>query len=90
MESLDFILEYISAELIGVVFACWIIGRVLKQTPLIPDWSIIYLVTLVAIVFACLLLGFTVQSVIQGVLCGAVAVYGNQLVKQGKKGVEGE
>ncbi|WP_237087001.1 phage holin family protein [Paenibacillus ihbetae] len=83
-------MEYINAELVGVVLACWIIGYVLKQTPLIPDWSIIYLVTIIAIVFACMLLGFTVQSVIQGILCGAVAVFGNQLVKQGKKGVEGE
>ncbi|MCA4756341.1 phage holin family protein [Mycolicibacterium fortuitum] len=82
------ILEYINPELIGVVIASWIIGYALKRTPLIPDWTIVYLVTLVAIVFACMLLGFTVQSVIQGILCGAVAVYGNQLVKQGKKGVE--
>lgn len=84
----NMVLEYINAELIVVVIACWIIGYVLKRTPLIPDWCIIYLVTIIAIVFACTLLGFTVQSVIQGILCGAVAVYGNQLIKQGKKGVE--
>lgn len=82
------ILDYINAELVGVVIACWIIGYVLKQTPLIPDWTIVYLVALVAIVFACILQGFTVESVIQGILCGAVAVYGNQLVKQTKKGAD--
>lgn len=86
----NMILDYINAELIGVVIACWIIGYVLKRTPLIPDWSIVYLVTIIASVFSCMLLSFTVQAVIQGILCGAVAVYGNQLVKQGKKVVEGE
>lgn len=38
-----------------------------------------------AIVFAVLMLGFVITSFIQGILCGAVAVYGNQLVKQSRK-----
>ncbi|WP_305953743.1 phage holin family protein [Paenibacillus odorifer] len=45
----------------------------------------VYIVTLMAIVFAVLMLGFVITSLIQGILCGAVAVYGNQLVKQAKK-----
>lgn len=84
------VLEFINAELLIVVVACWIIGYVLKQTPKVPDWTIIYGVTVVAIVFAVVLLGFTAQSVLQGILCGAVAVYGNQLVKQAKKSGEDE
>lgn len=77
--------SYINPELLIVVAACWIIGFTLKQTPRVQDWTIIYVVTGVAIVFACLLLGFTVQAVIQGILCGAVAVYSNQLIKQFNK-----
>ncbi|MCM3701414.1 phage holin family protein [Paenibacillus macerans] len=80
--------SYINPELLIVVAVCWIIGFVLKQTPRVPDWTIIYGVTLVAVVFAGLLLGFTAQSVLQGILCGAVAVYSNQLVKQAKKSGE--
>lgn len=79
------VLEFINPELLIVVAACWIIGFTLKQTPKVPDWTIIYIVTGVAIVFACLLLGFTVQAVIQGILCGAVAVYSNQFIKQFNK-----
>ncbi|GIO39087.1 holin [Paenibacillus antibioticophila] len=79
------IIEFINPELLIVVAACWIIGYVLKQTPRIPDWTIIYAVTVVAVAFAIVMLGFTPQSVLQGILCGAVAVYGNQLVKQAKK-----
>lgn len=79
------IFEYINPELIVVVIACWIIGYVFKQTPFIPDWSIVYLVGVVAIVFVCLIQGFTVQAIIQGILCGAVAVFGHQAVKQTAK-----
>ena len=83
-------MEFIPPELFIVVVACWVIGYILKQTPHVPDWSIIYIVTLAAIVFVCMMFGFRVDSVIQGILCGAVAVYGNQLVKQAKKGAGDE
>ncbi|MNP84130.1 hypothetical protein D3C76_1833090 [compost metagenome] len=72
-----------------VVVACWIIGYVLKQTPKVPDWTIVYGVTLVAVVFVVVMLGFNPQSILQGILCGAVAVYGNLLVKQVQKSGEG-
>lgn len=84
------IIEFINPELLIVVAACWIIGYVLKQTPRIPDWTIIYAVTVVAVAFAIVMLGFTPQSVLQGILCGAVAVYGNQLLKQAKKSGDDE
>lgn len=76
----------IDARLLVVVAACWVIGYILKQTPQVPDWTIIYIVTAVAIVFVILMLGLSVESVVQGILVGAVAVFGNQLVKQTKKG----
>jgi hypothetical protein len=79
--------NFIKPELIVIVAVCWIIGYVLKQTPKVPDWTIIYLVTLAAIIIVCFTLGLNVDSFLQGILCGAVAVYGNQLVKQTKKGV---
>lgn len=78
----------IDVRLAIVVFACWAVGYTLKKTPWLPDWSIIYIVTAVAIVFVILMLGLSVESVVQGILVGAVAVYGNQLVKQAKKGAD--
>lgn len=77
--------NFIKPELLMVVAVCWVIGYILKQTPKVPDWTIIYAVTLAAVVVVVLMLGFTAESVLQGVLCGAVAVYGNQLVKQAQK-----
>ncbi|ASA26356.1 phage holin family protein [Paenibacillus donghaensis] len=79
------IANFIKPELLIVVAVCWVIGYILKQTPRVPDWTIIYLVTLGAVVLVSLTLGFNAESVLQGILCGAVAVYGNQLVKQARK-----
>lgn len=80
------IVNLIDPALIIVVAACWVIGYIIKQTPNVPDWSIVYIVTAVSIAFAVLLLGLSATSVLQGILCGAVAVYSNQLIKQAKKG----
>jgi 4-hydroxybenzoate polyprenyltransferase len=75
----------IDPSLLVVVAACWALGYVLKQTPRVPDWTIVYIVTVAAVAVVVALQGFTVQSVIQGILCGAFAVYGHQVVKQTKE-----
>lgn len=82
--------SFVKPELLLVLTVCWVIGYVLKQTPRVPDWTIIYIVTLVSIVVVCLMMGLSPDSFLQGILCGAVAVYGNQLVKQVKKGTDNE
>ncbi|MFC4102898.1 phage holin family protein [Paenibacillus xanthanilyticus] len=76
----------IDPSLVVVVAVCWVLGYILKQTPQVPDWSIIFIVTAFAIGAVILTLGLTIESVLQGILCGAVAVYGNQIIKQGVKG----
>jgi len=76
------IFQLIDPQLLIVVAACWCLGYMLKKTPRVPDWTIVYLVTLAAVILTIGLLGLSVQSVIQGVLCGAFAVYGHQLTKQ--------
>ncbi|MCY9734616.1 phage holin family protein [Paenibacillus alvei] len=80
------IFELIDPALIVVVAVCWVIGFALKHTPSVPSWTIIFIVTAIAIVFTTSILGLSAESVIQGILCGAVAVFGHQTVKQAKKG----
>jgi len=82
MIDMDFIVGLIDPALIIVVAACWVMGFLLKQTPRVPDWTIVYLVTAFAILLAIGLIGLSVETIIQGILCGAVSVYGHQLVKQ--------
>lgn len=80
--GIDALSALIDPKLLVVVAACWAFGYALKSTPRVADWLIIWFVTCLAIVLACLILGVGPLSVIQGILCAAVAVYGNQLLKQ--------
>lgn len=49
----NMIFELIDPALFIVVGACWVIGYMLKQTPAVPDWSIVYIVVVLAVVFYC-------------------------------------
>ncbi|GIO57932.1 phage holin family protein [Paenibacillus cineris] len=86
----NMIWQLIDPKLLIVVAACWIIGYVLKQTPKVPDWSIVYAVVVVAVLLTVWMLGWSAESLIQGVLAGAFAVFGHQAVKQTKKSGEDE
>ncbi|MBO2943595.1 phage holin family protein [Paenibacillus sp. F411] len=86
----NMIFELVDPRLLIVVAACWVIGYVLKQTPKVPNWSIIYIVVMVAILLTIGLIGWSVESVIQGILAGAFAVFGHQAVKQAKIGADQE
>lgn len=78
----------IDPRLLIVVAACWIIGNILKRTPRVPDWSIVYVVVVFAVLLSAWLLGWGAESLIQGILAGAFSVFGHQIVKQTKIGVE--
>ncbi|QJC52432.1 hypothetical protein HGI30_13240 [Paenibacillus albicereus] len=85
--TIEALSELIDPELTIVVAACWVIGMILKGTPQIPNWTIVYIVTGAAIVLAMALQGFTLKVGLQGLLCGAVSVYGHQLFKQTREAV---
>ncbi|UVI28154.1 phage holin family protein [Paenibacillus spongiae] len=80
------IMELIDTKLLGVVSACWVLGLSIKRIPRIPDWTIVFILTVGAIVAVIFMSGPSVEAVLQGILCAAVAVYGNQLVKQSREG----
>lgn len=84
----NIIYELIDSRLLIVVALCWVIGFIFKKTPVIPDWTIIYIVTVISIIFTIWMLGWSAESLIQGVLAGAFSVFGNQLVKQTRKGLD--
>ncbi|MEY9096294.1 phage holin family protein [Paenibacillus sp. RC84] len=84
----DTVINLIDSSFLTVLAACWILGFVLKNTPRFPNWAIVYVVSLIAVSFTVWIKGFAPETVLQGILCGAVAVYGYQLVKQAKKGVD--
>lgn len=80
------LLQYIVDEALIVIPALWVIGAILKRTPNVPDWTIAYVLLFLGVVSAVSLLGFSPQSVVQGVLVTGAAVLGHQLVKQATQG----
>ncbi|UNK17637.1 phage holin family protein [Paenibacillus sp. N3/727] len=82
--------ELIDPRLFIVVSACWVIGFILKKTPKVPDWSIVYIVVVLAVALTMGLIGWSVEALIQGILAGAFSVFGHQAVKQAKNGVNSQ
>lgn len=82
------IFQLIDPKLLIVVAVCWVLGFVLKQTPRVANWSIIYIVMVIAILLTVWLIGFGPTAIVQGVLCSAFAVFGHQLIKQTKEAGE--
>ena len=73
-------------ELVFIVPALWCIGYWLKSTPNVKDWIIPYVLCSLSIAGAILTVGFSVEAVANGVIAVGLAVFGNQLIKQTKKG----
>lgn len=79
------ITNYIFHEALIMIPVLLIIGQIVKEMKWIPEkWIPIFLMPF-GILGAIGLMGFAVDSVIQGILVTGTAVYGNQLVKQIKK-----
>lgn len=76
------IFEMIDPKLLMVVAACWVIGYILKLTPKVPNWSIVYIVVVFAVLSAIGIMGWGVEAIVQGILTGAFAVFGHQAMKQ--------
>lgn len=80
MEFWNFIVEK-ALVLIPVLV---IMGMILKNTPKFPDWCIPWALLFSGVAFSGMMLGWTIEAILQGVLVAGAAVFGNQLVKQTK------
>jgi hypothetical protein len=80
VERLD-LLNLLNENYLMLVPALWVLGFALKQTPKVPNWSIIWILTLVSLGFGSFAYGFTVDAIVNGLIAAGVAVYGHQLVK---------
>ncbi|MBR5203396.1 MAG: phage holin family protein [Clostridia bacterium] len=75
-------IEYIVENALVLVPVLNIIGMIIKNTEKINDKYIPLILLFFGVVGAVAILGFSPQSVVQGVLVTGAAVYGNQVVKQ--------
>ncbi len=79
------IMSYVVEQALVLVPVLYLIGMLLKATPNLPNWLIPYILGALGIIGAILLLGVSVQSVIQGILAAGASVYVNQAIKQAKE-----
>lgn len=94
---MDYIVEYIDPVLIPIVIVLWCIGKGIKESKTIKDAHIPGLLAVAGVVLAALWmlahgqvtgLQLVANAIVQGILCAAVAVWGNQIVKQAGKSKE--
>lgn len=79
------LMDLLSSEYFFIIPALWVLGYALKRTPRIPDWSIIWLITLFSLTISFLSFGFSPDSIINGITAAGISVYGHQIVKQTAK-----
>ena len=79
------IVSYIVEKCLILVPALLVLGSILKGTEKVKDKYIPVILLPIGIAGAIALGGFTVDSIIQGILVTGAAVYCNQLFIQGKK-----
>jgi hypothetical protein len=76
------IISYITEQGLILIPALLIIGQIIKQIPNVPNWIIPLALLIPGVIGAGALGGWTVDSIIQGVLVSGAAVYGNQIYRQ--------
>ncbi|MFS0862818.1 phage holin family protein [Fredinandcohnia sp. 179-A 10B2 NHS] len=60
----------------------WVLGYALKQTPKVPNWSILWILFGASLGFGIYSFGFSIDAIINGILAAGVAVFGHQMFKQ--------
>jgi len=81
MEFTNFIME----NALVLIPALYVIGAILKKTEYVADKYIPVILLPLGIVGAVALMGFSAESVIQGILVTGTTVLTNQVVKQSSK-----
>ncbi|MFA9557002.1 phage holin family protein [Evansella sp. AB-rgal1] len=74
--------HYVVEEALILVPVLIIIGKIIKNTPRVANWTIPYILLVIGITLAGLIMGFSIESFIQGVLVTGTAVFTHQIVKQ--------
>lgn len=80
--------NYINPVMLGVVLALWFIGTGLKQTPKVPNWAILWILSTLGVLAGLAVVGLSADGFIQGILAAALAIFGHQAVKQTATGIK--
>ncbi|KAF0816731.1 MULTISPECIES: phage holin family protein [unclassified Cytobacillus] len=80
------LLDFLNENYYMMVPALWVIGYALKQTPNVPDWSIIWILVIISVFSGSMAFGLSLEGVVNGIVAAGVAVLGHQMIKQTLKG----
>ncbi|NMD69251.1 hypothetical protein HHO41_03045 [Bacillus sp. DNRA2] len=75
------LLNALNENYLMLVPALWVLGFALKQTPKVPNWSIIWIITILSLGLAAYSYGFSIDAIVNGLVAAGISVYGHQLVK---------
>lgn len=73
---------FLSNNIYIVSAVLFVIGLFLKQTPKIQNWWIPYILSVISIIICIIILGPSINAILQGFIATGVAVYVHQLGKQ--------
>ena len=82
---MEMLKDYILDNALILIPVIYVLGMMLKGTEKVSDKYIPIILLPIGVILAMLIVGFTVNGFIQGILVTGVAVYANQLVKQALK-----
>ena len=82
---MEMLKDYILDNALILIPVIYVLGMMLKGTEKVSDKYIPIILLPIGVILAMLIVGFTVNGFIQGVLVTGVAVYANQLFKQALK-----
>ncbi len=79
--------QLIAKQGLYIAAGLYVLGLIIKNVPMIPDWVITWILIACGIVAAGFSMegGFSVENVIQGVFAAGAAVLTNQTFKQSSK-----
>ncbi|WP_235907318.1 phage holin family protein [Niallia circulans] len=78
--ELELLKAYINENYYIFIPVLWVIGYALKQTPMIPNWLIIWILLAFSIILGTWSNGFHLSAIINGILVTGVAVLGHQMM----------
>lgn len=86
--GVELVQEFIDPAVFILVPTLWFFGVMLKHTPKVPDWTIVWALVILGVALSAAFIGFNAYGLVQGVLTTAMAVLGYDLFKETKKGID--
>ena len=86
-------MSFLQENFFVVAVVLYVIGLFIKKIPekYIPDWTIPFVLWVSGVLIGWGIMGeFTIDTFIQGTLAAAVAVFGENILKQTNKALKGE